>query len=258
MLDGGGNIVADPMFADTLNVDYSLSAGSPCIDAGAYRPDLPSFDIRYHKRFAPGTADGLRVVDIGAYEYNSVYIGGISGYVYDAQTNEPVDCVKIEILSKLPEFSDTLGCFQYPSGAGTYTVKASRWDYQELIIPNVTVIEGEDIVLDIPFQHLSVGNDDAVLAPAAANFGLRNYPNPFNPETTLSFIVPQSGDINLTIYNIKGQRVKKLHSGHLPQGYHSILWNGTDDANRPVGSGVYFARINQNAKSHTRKLILCK
>ena len=53
----GGNIVADPIFADSLNGDYSISQ-YPCIDSGAYRPDLPDFDIRYHKRIVPGATGG--------------------------------------------------------------------------------------------------------------------------------------------------------------------------------------------------------
>ena len=143
-LDGGGNIFADPMFIDPLNGDYQLSYESPCIDSGVIRPDLPDFDLRYHKRVVSATGDGPQIVDIGAYEYGSVYIGGIRGYVYDAVTNAPVDCVKIEILGTLPEFSDTLGFFQYPTGVGTYTVKASRWDYQDMIIPGIEVVLGEE------------------------------------------------------------------------------------------------------------------
>ena len=258
IIDGGGNIVADPMFADTLNGDYSLSANSPCIDAGAYRPDLPDFDIRYHKRIAPGATGGPRSVDIGAYEYNSFYIGGINGYVYDSVTGLPVDCVKIEIFGKLPEFSDTLGCFQYPSGSGNYTVRASRWDYQDLIIPNVQVAQGEDIILNIPLVLTNVANDDNTQSPEPADFGLTNYPNPFNPTTTISFIIPYTGDIKLSVLNIKGQRVKGLYSGLISKGHHCIVWSGLDDRGTVVSSGVYFVRVEMNGMSQTHKLILIK
>jgi len=255
---GEGNIVADPMFADTLNGDYSLSANSPCIDAGAYRPDLPDFDIRYHKRIAPGATGGPRTVDIGAYEYNSFYIGGINGYVYDSVSGLPVDCVKIEIFGKLPEFSDTLGCFQYPSGSGNYTVRASRWDYQDLIIPNVQVAQGEDIILNIPLVRTNVANDDNTQSPEPADFGLSNYPNPFNPTTTISFIIPYTGDIKLSVLNIKGQRVKGLYSGLISKGHHCIVWSGLDDRGTAVSSGVYFVRVEMNGMSQTHKLILIK
>jgi len=255
---GEGNIVADPMFADTLNGDYSLSANSPCIDAGAYRPDLPDFDIRYHKRIAPGATGGPRTVDIGAYEYNSFYIGGINGYVYDSVSGLPVDCVKIEIFGKLPEFSDTLGCFQYPSGSGNYTVRASRWDYQDLIIPNVQVAQGEDIILNIPLVRTNVANDDNTQSPEPADFGLTNYPNPFNPDTTIRFSVPSEGRVTVTIYNIKGQRVKQILNEQVVAGRYAVMWNGTDSHGRTVSSGLYFARIEQGNKHLIHKMMLMK
>ncbi len=258
MLDGGGNIVADPVFADTLNADYSLSADSPCIDAGAYRPDLPEFDIRYHKRVVPGIPDGPRSIDIGAYEYNSAYIGGIRGYVNDSVSGLPVDCVKIEILGKLPEYSDTRGCFRYPSGAGNYTVKASRWDYDDLIIPNVHVAEGEDTVLNIPLVRSNVANDDNTQSPEPTDFGLANFPNPFNPTTTISFIAPQAGTAKLSVFNIKGQRVNMLYNGLLSKGHHSIVWNGLDERGTAVSSGVYFVRVEMNGTSQTHKMVLMK
>ncbi|MDD2231022.1 MAG: hypothetical protein PHY48_16665, partial [Candidatus Cloacimonetes bacterium] len=207
---GEGNILGGAIFADTLNADYSQQAFSSCIDTGAFRADLPAFDIRYHKRIAPGMHGVPQVVDIGAYEYNSIYIGGINGYVYDSVTGLPVDCVKIVILGKLPEFSDTLGCFQYPTGAELYTVKASRWDYQDMIIPVVAVLEGEDTILNIPMQRTNVANEDNNLPSLNPDFGLRNYPNPFNPSTSISFILSQTGKTNLSIYNMKGQKVCTL------------------------------------------------
>ncbi len=258
LFDGGGNIVADPLFADTLNADYSLSADSPCIDAGAYRPDLPEFDIRYHKRIVPGILNGPRSIDIGAYEYNSAYIGGIRGYVNDSVSGLPVDCVKIEILGKLPEYSDIRGCFQYPSGAGSYTVKASRWDYVDLIIPNVHVTEGEDTVLNIPLVRTNVANDDNTQSPEPTDFGLANFTNPFNPTTTISFIAPQAGTAKLSVFNIKGQRVKTLHDGFLSKGHHCILWNGLDERGTAVSSGLYFVRVEMNGTSQTHKMVLMK
>jgi len=258
LFDGGGNIVADPLFADTLNADYSLSANSPCIDAGAYRPDLPEFDIRYHKRVVPGIPDGPRSIDIGAYEYNSAYIGGIRGYVNDSVSGLPVDCVKIEIIGKLPEYSDPRGCFQYPSGAGNYTVKASRWDYDDLIIPNVHVTEGEDTVLNIPLVRTNVANDDNTQSPEPTDFGLANFPNPFNPTTTISFIAPQAGTAKLSVFNIKGQRVNMLYNGLLSKGHHSIVWNGLDERGTAVSSGLYFVWVEMNGTSQTHKMVLMK
>ena len=253
------NINADPLFADTLNGDYSLSASSPCRDAGAYRPDLPDFDIGYHKRIFSSNSDMPAVVDIGAYEYGSAYIGGIRGNVYDASTNQPLDCVKIEIMDKLPEFSDTLGNYTYHCGAGTYTIKASRWDYQDLIISDLTVMEVLELNLDIPMLPLSVSNHDEDILPTNESaFGLRNYPNPFNPETQISFIVPKAGKGELSIFNLKGQRVRTLYHGLLNSGYHSFVWDGKNNAGDLTSSGMYFIKIEVEGKFQTHKIVLMK
>ena len=72
------------------------------------------------------------------------------------------------------------------------------------------------------------------------DFGLSNYPNPFNPETTISFSIPKDSNIDLTVYNIKGQKVKTLFNDSLDKGDYSVVWDGNDDTDRAVSSGIYF------------------
>ncbi|MDZ4122170.1 MAG: FlgD immunoglobulin-like domain containing protein, partial [Candidatus Cloacimonadaceae bacterium] len=170
----------------------------------------------------------------------------------------PIDCVKIDISGKLPEFTDTLGCYQYPSGAGLYTVKASRWDYEDLIIPNVIVNLGEETILNIPLNRSNVSNDDDTHAPQPASFGLTSYPNPFNPSATISFIAPKAGKMKLSIYNIKGQKVRSIHDGSISSGHHSFTWNGVNESGAMAGSGVYFVRIEMDGKSQTHKMVMVK
>ena len=252
------NIFAAPLYTDSLAGDFTLSANSPCIDVGAYVPYMPVYDLRYYKRSVSGTNNGFRFTDIGAYEYNSVYIGGISGYVYDSLTLEAVDCAKIEIIGKLPEFSDTLGCFPYKTGAGTYTVKVSRWDYEDLIIPNVTVVEGEDTILNIPLVRSATDIEDNTLPPVQVDFALSNYPNPFNPETIISFILPESGEVTVNIYNVKGQKITNLCNEILSKGHHTLLWKGTDANGCSLASGIYFVRLETKGKSQCHKMMMVK
>jgi len=75
--------------------------------------------------------------------------------------------------------------------------------------------------------------------------GLRKiYPNPFNPEVTISFFTTESTEsTELNIYNVKGQRVKMLVNDILPAGEHSVIWQGKDDRGKQVSSGVYFVRV---------------
>ena len=87
----------------------------------------------------------------------------------------------------------------------------------------------------------------------------QNYPNPFNPITTISFSVTQTSSfVTLNIYNIKGQQVKQLISEQLPAGQHSVVWNGKDDKNKSVSTGIYFYKLKVKKYEKTRKMILLK
>jgi hypothetical protein len=85
-----------------------------------------------------------------------------------------------------------------------------------------------------------------------------NYPNPFNPTTTLRFDLPEVSSITLTIYNMLGQRVRIFNMNDTPAGYHSIKWNATNDFGDPVGAGVYLYQLRANHYLETRKMVLLK
>ncbi len=103
----------------------------------------------------------------------------------------------------------------------------------------------------------SVSNEDG-LAPVVATELKGNYPNPFNPETTISYSVMENTPVTIEIYNVKGQRVKTLVDEAKAAGPHSVVWKGVDDNNRPVSSGVYFFKMNAGKYSSTKKMIMMK
>ena len=70
-----------------------------------------------------------------------------------------------------------------------------------------------------------------------------NYPNPFNPSTTIVFNLPKTQNIQLIIYNSLGQVVRELVKEELPSGLNEIVWNGNDQLGKSVGSGVYFYQV---------------
>jgi len=111
--------------------------------------------------------------------------------------------------------------------------------------------------LQITFPIPPDSNEDNVVvtAPKLLN---QNFPNPFNPETTISFDMPKAGNARLDIYNVKGQLVKNLFNGNAPYGKTNLVWNGTDNSGRNVPSGIYFYRLNTNGRSETRKMMLMK
>lgn len=85
-----------------------------------------------------------------------------------------------------------------------------------------------------------------------------NYPNPFNPTTTISFYNNRKGNVKVDIYNVRGQLVKSLINENLGQGNHKTVWHGTNNSNKKVASGVYFYRLRSNNKTLTKKCLLLK
>lgn len=86
----------------------------------------------------------------------------------------------------------------------------------------------------------------------------QNYPNPFNPSTNLSFYLPESEKVELTIYNTKGQKVKTLINSSLDKGKHSIVWDGKNSNNKSVSSGVYYYNVKTSKCSISKKMLLIK
>ncbi len=85
-----------------------------------------------------------------------------------------------------------------------------------------------------------------------------NHPNPFNPTTIISFSILDESNVDISIYNIKGQKVKQLVNDQLSAGEHSVVWDGRDDNEKTVGSGLYFYKIKTKDKELTKKMLLLK
>ncbi|MEZ4762012.1 MAG: T9SS type A sorting domain-containing protein [Calditrichia bacterium] len=85
-----------------------------------------------------------------------------------------------------------------------------------------------------------------------------NFPNPFNPETTIRFRTPQTGVVRLEIFNILGQKVAELVNRELPSGEHAARWNGANSSGEQVASGFYFYRLTAGTFQQTRRMLLLK
>lgn len=97
------------------------------------------------------------------------------------------------------------------------------------------------------------------------NFRSHNYPNPFNPSkagrcptTNIYYSLPQTAKTSLEIYNIKGQKVKTLVNGLVEQGEHQAIWDGTDDNQNSVNSGIYSYRLQSGENVINQKMMLMK
>ncbi len=102
-----------------------------------------------------------------------------------------------------------------------------------------------------------VGVDQDVAVPE--NYSLsQNYPNPFNPSTMISFNLKEKTHVNLSVYNIMGEKVTSLVNQELQPGQHNVEWNGDNAAGDKVSSGVYFYKLETKDYSDTKRMVLLK
>lgn len=86
----------------------------------------------------------------------------------------------------------------------------------------------------------------------------QNYPNPFNPSTNISFALPKAGNVEVSVYNVLGQRVNTLVNENLAAGTHVVTWDGRNTQGGSVASGIYFYRIVAGDFSQTKKMMMLK
>ena len=84
------------------------------------------------------------------------------------------------------------------------------------------------------------------------------YPNPFNPETTIQYVVPSQGQVTVAIYDAQGARINTIVREEKAAGAYSVRWTGTDTSGHVVSSGVYFVRIEHGGATQTEKIVLLK
>ena len=110
--------------------------------------------------------------------------------------------------------------------------------------------------LELPINVTSVHDQDGSVPRVFALF--QNYPNPFNPVTQIRFSVPKRTKVEISVYNILGQKVKTLLNEELEAGNYTSTWNGKDDKGYDVSSGIYFYKLNSQEFSATKKMLLVR
>ena len=177
----------------------------------------------------------------------------IAGYVTYTDETTDIWIVKTDEVGN-EEWNQTFGGNEWDRGSaiqqtadGGFVIAGSTSSYG---------LGGSDFWLIRLDQEISIA-DNAIVESLILN--LSNYPNPFNPTTTISFSIPEESNVKLSIYNIKGQKIKSLLNDQITSGEHSIVWNGEDDSGKKVSSGVYLYKLNVNGKTEAvRKCLLLK
>ena len=156
--------------------------------------------------------------------------------------------------------------FPYRLPGGDLSIDAGRADTTGMYLP-IYDIMGSNRVID--------GDNDGIVRidmgcyeydPEMSNnqdippyeTALTNYPNPFNPSTTIRFTIANTAKVNISIYNMRGQKIRDLGGITYQAGVHKIVWDGRNNRQSTVSSGVYICRMNYSGKTLYRKMIMMK
>ena len=248
---GEHNIDADPLFEEVYGWPFMPSFSSPCIDAGQPESDTlyGQWDITGNERVWDGDGDGVARMDIGCYERQAFassgdLIAGVEGDdVYLNWSHPARNLVGWNIyrdsvlIATAPVGSGPLYIDEnVPAGVHGYYV-AALYGYIETDPTNEVTVNVVRVSEDTP----------------APLFALSCFPNPFNPSTTIRYSVPQTGEVSITVYNVRGQKVATLQNGQQSAGEHELTWNAGDQP-----SGVYLLRLQAAGQSKTSKVLLLK
>ncbi|MBD3160502.1 MAG: T9SS type A sorting domain-containing protein [Candidatus Eisenbacteria bacterium] len=135
---------------------------------------------------------------------------------------------------------------------------ALKWGFSVDEYANIPKLASAEVLADCQNTwEFPSGVEDGV-SQLRVNRLYQNHPNPFNPKTTISFSLAQNGPVEIVIYDVSGRTVKTLVDGTMEAGPNSIVWDGTDDAGRKVGSGVYWSQMKVGSFLSNKKMVILK
>ena len=142
-------------------------------------------------------------------------------------------------------------------GSGNSDVE-NRYEYFDRTVESGKVYQYK--LADVGFNGaMQFHGPIKVMVSTVSQFTLaQNYPNPFNPTTIIPFQIDKAGFVNLTVYDLKGRKVKTLLASHLAQGYHEVQWDGKDESGSQMPSGVYMCILNSNNQKDFKKMQLVR
>jgi hypothetical protein len=239
---GTGNIDANPMFCEDSEHPYQLSEISPAIDAGTLNIEgyvWPETDILGNPRIVGAS------VDLGAYEFQGLYANfiadivsgdvpltvqfncGSSGAVWSWEWDFDNDGT-IDSFERNPIWTYTM--------PGTYSVR-------------LRINQGEKQVIKRDFIEVidPTGDFDIFDIPLIMSLS-EPFPNPFRGRTEFRTAINADGRVRMTVYNVRGQRVRGIVDAEKIVGIYNVVWDGRDDRGNPVASGIYTIELRHENK----------
>jgi len=256
----------DPPWDITIDVmvwcDSAVSAVAAPFKDTCYHPvDMPTYLDSMKNQYYDGDttyylwADGGLIADWAIIHLN-LYGGGtptppnflVGGVAFIKKFEAPGRLARLVFtvsdlgcicLDTIPEFD--------PGGASFYFTKPTATSYKPQFLSKCFIISQ------------SVGVPEEEKSSEARVFQLfNNYPNPFNPETTIEYFLSQNTWVNLSIYNLLGQRVKTLINEYQDSGLKTTRWDGKDEDGNQSSSGVYFYKLKAKDFTQSKKMILLR
>ena len=261
------NIFWNPQLPYELTAYYSSTEGisgrlefdNNCIRnglSGIYNMS-PSYDAGGNERVWDGDGDGIAVIDLGAYEYQPI----ASPYNLSAeQWNQQI----------------LLG-WQMPDGARSlsgFRIYRNNQAYADILDPGCRLFRDYSPVNDTLSYYVvalygvveseptnsvtvivsGVANSDETMVPVISRVSVS--PNPFSDIAVISYELAKQSEVELKLYNLKGQLVRILQQGSQSKGFQTLAWEGCDDSGRSVASGIYILQLFLDGKPHkTMKLV---
>ena len=190
--------------------------------------------------------------------YNSELVDIQTPYLVDTQGNVMISSNMVAEGTKKVIVTDMQGKNIEPVGDVYLSIpvvfKGSIYDIGKVEIDNINVAGFAGDLIDYVSR---TAISEVKLIPS--DFSLQqNFPNPFNPSTEIRFDLPEEGQVELSVFNMQGQKVRTLESGKMTPGYHAIIWNGTNDNGSRVSTGMYFYSIQTNKFQAVRKMLFLK
>jgi hypothetical protein len=218
---------------------------------------------------APGTISGK--------DFILEHGGSISGHVYDLGGFPLFGCDVMTYQALAPQWGVSIGKWDITSADGSYKIGGlCTGDYYvmasteccTLWYDNQTNPQDADPVpvtmpsdhsgIDFDFPFTAVESEDEI-ARHPAEFELyQNYPNPFNPETRIEYTLKKAGHVTVHIYNVLGEKVKRLLDQDQSAGFYQINWDGKNDKGKSVSSGLYLYKLEVNGFSQAKRMLLLK
>jgi hypothetical protein len=188
-------------------------------------------------------------------EFLTKSYGTVTGNIVLHGNTENISDVAIKTGNYIAH-PDENGAFSLQLKPGTYEISVFSEGF-EPAESQLFVIAENDFFDNVVFELFSTDSFETNI-PIPFVLTLGNFPNPFNPSTTIVYSIPESEHVELTVFNVKGQKVKTLIKEQKNAGTHSIQWDGSDEQGNPVSSGIYLYRLQNNAKNLVRKMLLSK